>query len=70
MKRLTDGERDILREQERDAEGVPGEAEMDEIAAGYDWPAELELDHDDPDDADVPVVVYSPAAVADPNNPW
>ncbi len=65
MKRLTDGEREVLAELEADAREVPSEAELEEVAVGYDWPAELELD---PDDADVPVVVYS--TPADPEIPW
>lgn len=56
MRRLSDGEREILAELERDArpcgpldpdaDDLPTEAEWDERAAGYDWPAELDMDPD------------------------
>jgi hypothetical protein len=59
-RRLTDGEREIIAECEADAReaerawasgasaahDVPSEAEWDERAAGYDWPAELDMDPD------------------------
>lgn len=60
MRRLTDGEREIIAECEADArqaerawadegpdaDNVPTDAEWDERAAGYDWPAELDMDPD------------------------
>ncbi len=68
MRPLTDGERETLAEQERDARDLADVADLDDGGFDRDEWCPPELWEDVP--VSEPVVIVSPPAVSDPEFPW